>query len=256
MSSLPAMDVHAHIDPTIDPQELLALRAAIFAATRSLDVAQTALRRADELCVWGVGVHPGVTAELKKYDDARFSGLLDRAAYVSEVGLDGRSPTRLAIARDVLRSMLDSLAATPRIVCLHSYAATGPLIEELEARPIPGAVLHWWLGTPRETDAAIALGAYVSVNASSIRKWDGWKHLPLDRLLTETDHPSGDKFSRPPRRPGAVEDVEQTLAANFGMSPEAMRLQIWRNLARLVSETSCAKLLPARFRTILGALPL
>jgi hypothetical protein len=35
----PAVDAHAHINPEIDPRELVALRALVLAVTRSLDEA-------------------------------------------------------------------------------------------------------------------------------------------------------------------------------------------------------------------------
>ena len=52
--------MHAHVDVTIDARELVALRAVIFAASRSLNESKTALDRqpGDQLTVWGLGVHP------------------------------------------------------------------------------------------------------------------------------------------------------------------------------------------------------
>ena len=54
--------------------------------------------------------------------------------------------SRLDLQSDILSSILNELQSTPRITSLHSYAATDELLELLEATPIKGAVLHWWLG--------------------------------------------------------------------------------------------------------------
>ena len=45
MSPLPPIDLHAHVDVSIAPAELRQLNAVIFAATRSLSEADTALAR-------------------------------------------------------------------------------------------------------------------------------------------------------------------------------------------------------------------
>ena len=65
MRTLPPLDLHAHIDPTIAPNDLDDLRAVVFAVTRSLDEAQQALERTDSTTVWGVGCHPGLVASQK-----------------------------------------------------------------------------------------------------------------------------------------------------------------------------------------------
>ena len=51
----PPLDLHAHVDAGIDAAELTALRAIVFAVTRSLDEAEQALKRSDRTTIWGVG---------------------------------------------------------------------------------------------------------------------------------------------------------------------------------------------------------
>lgn len=93
-------------------------------------------------------------------------------------------------------------AETPRVLSLHSYRATAHVIRELrEFRP-DAAILHWWLGSSEETEAAVEAGAYFSVNPSQAKKWKSLRLVPLDRLLLETDHPFGDRSESQPRRPG------------------------------------------------------
>jgi TatD DNase family protein len=122
------------------------------------------------------------------------------------------------------------------------------------ARPIQGAVLHWWLGDTKQTQRAIELGCYFSVNASMLRRSDLLDCLPLDRLLTETDHPFGDRSSGRGRRPGNVDDVEQALARLHGLDPADVRRVMWRNLTELVRLTRCGMLLPRPVRVTLAAI--
>lgn len=82
-----------------------------------------------------------------------------------------------------------------------SARATGLVVRQLhEFRP-DAAILHWWLGSPEETEAAVEAGAYFSVNASQARSWESLRLVPLDRLLLETDHPFGDRSEAPRSAP-------------------------------------------------------
>jgi TatD DNase family protein len=253
MNRQPALDLHAHINVAIAPAELRQLGAVVFCATRSLDEADAALARHDEQAIWGVGCHPGLVGAHKAFDRRRFAELVRRAAFVSEVGLDGGSRVPMAVQQTTLTAVLVELQDAPRITSLHSYKATDLVIEALEAQPISGAVLHWWLGDLSQTRRALELGCFFSINASSIRRTDLLDIIPLDRLLTETDHPFGDRRGGRSARPGLVATVEQGLARHHSKTPDAIRTMMWNNLARLTAETECTALLPRAIRLQLVA---
>jgi TatD DNase family protein len=254
MSRLPPLDLHAHIDPGIGPDDLLDLGAVVFAVTRDLSEAANVARRADELTIWGVGCHPGVPAAHDAFAREEFERLLGGAALAGELGLDGKSRVPLETQRRTLRTALEALATTPRIASLHSYQATAELLSELERQPTPGRILHWWLGDEALTRRAVALGCYFSLPPAALRRADLLAAIPLDRLLTETDHPFGDRHSAG-RRPGNVERVERAIGARHGLDGDQVRRALWRNFARLVRETGCGGLLPRRVRTLLASLP-
>jgi TatD DNase family protein len=251
----PPLDTHAHVDVKISAMDLLELRAVVFAASRNLAESRQAITRQprDVLTVWGLGVHPGIKTALDSFDSDEFSTLLDRTAYVGEVGLDGKVKSRLTQQRTLLASVLIMLQERPRMTSLHSYGATKELLEELERTPIKGAVLHWWNGDKATTERAVELGAYFSVNAAGLRRGEASNAIPLDRLLLETDHPDGNRASPAPRRPGHLGDVEATLADRYGLTSTALRERTWSNLRRLVDDVGCGHLLPARVGSILKA---
>lgn len=251
--SLRPLDLHAHISPSISPAELTALNAFVFVATRTLDEARAALRRNDPWTIWGVGCHPGLVGAQKAFDAVEFETLIDRTPYVAEIGLDGRS--RVPIDRQIttLSAALEVLKRKPRITSLHNSGATGEILDVLTRIPIKGAVLHWWLGEEAETARAVALGCYFSINASMARREDLLRRIPIDRMLTETDHPFGDRFASRSPRPGGVASVETAVAQLHGMDTAAVRVRAWRNLAALVSETRTASLLPRQVRLTLAA---
>jgi TatD DNase family protein len=250
-SALPPLDLHAHIDADIPADELRSLGAVVFAATRSLTEAHIAMQRHDDLVVWGVGTHPSMARNHSSFDAVAFRSLMAQTAFVGELGLDGGAKVPLNQQVQTLRRTLDLLVSEPRITSLHSYRATNQLLDELANRHTPGVVLHWWLGSQAATKRAIELGCYFSVNAAMLRRTSVLRNVPLDRLLTETDHPYGDRTGPVPHRPGNVFAVEHALARLHGLEPDDVRRIIWRNLDQLVREAACGRLLNRRIRSYL-----
>jgi len=253
VKALPPLDLHAHVDTGIDASELTALRAVVFAVTRSLDEAEQALKRSDDTTIWGVGCHPGLVRVQKAFDAERFQTLAEATPYVGELGLDGTSRVPMETQRHTLAALLAVLQQDPRITSLHSYRATSEILSLIAECPQPGLILHWWLGTASETDRAVELGCYFSVNRSSVRRRDLLSRLPLDRVLPETDHPFGDK-GRGPRQPGEIGAVEAALAEVHGLHTGEIRLRTWQTLASVVQETRTGRLLPDRIRVQLAAM--
>lgn len=253
MRGLPPIDAHAHIDVGIDRAEIKRLGSLVLAMTRTLDEADIATAREDLMVLWGVGCHPGLKKAQNRFETDRFEELLTRTAVAGELGLDGRSRVPMDQQVATLVEALRVLRRTPRITSLHSYAATGKLLSLVEDYSSPGIILHWWLGDARETKRAEELGCYFSVNASSVMRKDVFARIPHERLLTETDHPFGDKRSRP-RRPGSVRNVEEAIGLQHGMSHREVRHLMWSNLRQLVSTVGCSGMLPPETRVALAAI--
>ena len=249
----PPLDLHAHIDPSIEPSELIALRAVVFAATRSLEEFNQTRRRRDPITVWGVGTHPGVAEALTEFTGEGLRAAIRSTPLVSEVGMDVRSPVPRDRQRRVLDGILSVLADEPRIVSIHSSGAVGWVLQALEDRPQAGAVLHWWRGGSAETERAVKLGCFFSINAAELKRPAVIKRVPWDRLLPETDHPYGNR--QRDAAPGRVDLVERAIANELGVSASSVRKGMWGNLATLVDLTGTADLFSDRIKTMLSAAP-
>lgn len=250
-SALPPLDLHAHVNPATPGDDLRGLGAVVFAAARSLSESGKALQRQDDLIVWGVGSHPGVPGSHASFRADKFRSLIERTAFVSEFGLDGGVNVPLDRQMQTLREALNVLMDSPRIASLHSYRATDQLVDMLRTQPVTGVVLHWWLGSVAATKRAIELGCYFSINAAMFQRPSVLRHIPLDRLLAETDHPYGDRTGPGPHQPGNVLPVEYAIAKLHGLKPEDIRRIMWRNLNRLIRDTGCGHLLNRRIRSYL-----
>ncbi|MEU5908422.1 TatD family hydrolase [Micromonospora sp. NPDC047467] len=248
----PALDMHAHIDPAIDPADLITLPGVVFAACRTLAESDTALRRRDARVIWGAGCHPGLARNHSSFDPGWFEQLVAQTPYVSEIGLDG-SKANLPRQTATLDTILEILQQHPRLTSLHSTGAHDELLAALARRPIRGAILHWWLGTPDQTRRAVDLGCYFSMNHSAARRLSAIGEIPRERILPETDHPFGDRSAPPPRLPGNTASVETALAAHYRITPAQLRAVTWQNLSRLVTSTGCAALLNRTLITHLAA---
>lgn len=242
------LDMHAHIEPDIAASELVALRSCVVAMTRTLVDFDKVRSRHDPAVVWGAGCHPGLAREVKSFSTPRMQDAIATTPVIGEVGLDASVRTPMEAQLAVLRSVLSMSSETPRLLSLHSYRATDLVLRELrEFRPA-AAILHWWLGTQNETEAALEAGAYFSVNASQAKRWKSLRLLPADRILLETDHPFGDRAEGAARRPGNVTQPEASVAARLGLSADELRFQAWRNLKVIAERLSLVEMFPPEFQ--------
>ncbi len=244
---LPSLDAHAHFRPGRTPAEL-APAGAVLAMTGSLDEAAQAVGRRDALVAWGVGCHPRVPRAQAGFDRDRFAGLVARTAIIGEIGLDSGARIPLDTQLRTFRAALEVVAELPRVVSIHSYRATGLVLEELRRRPVAVPVLHWWTGTAPETRLAVSLGCYFSVHSQVARRSQFRTAVPAERVLVESDHGWADP---PAAIPCRVEWVEHLMGQQLRLDAAQVRRLAWRNLGALVDQTGVRELLPPGMAAIL-----
>jgi len=148
-------------------------------------------------------------------------------------------PLELQLRR--FRHALAFVAELPRLVSIHSYRATGLVIQELRRQPVVVPVLHWWTGTAEETQEAVALGCYFSIHSAVARHSKFRTRVPPQRLLVESDHGYRDP---PAAIPCRVEWVEHLVGQQLGLSMKEVRSLVWQNFATIVRKTGTRDLLP------------
>jgi TatD DNase family protein len=146
------------------------------------------------------GVHPHHAAELDAHTAAALRSLLGHPACVAvgECGLDFfRDYSPRPAQRRAFEAQLELAAAVRKPVFLHQRDAHDEfvaLLEPLRERLV-GGVAHCFTGGPLELEAYLELDLYVGVTGWVCDERRGSElraavpHIPLTRLLIETDAP-------------------------------------------------------------------
>ena len=185
-----------------------------------------------------LGLHPQLAHE-RKTELRLFDELLPKARYVGEIGLDGSPEFRvhwkdqLAVFNHILAACTE---AGGRVMSIHSRRASKAVLDCLESHPGAGIpVLHWFSGSARDLDRAIALGCWFSVGPAMLNSKKGkvlTARMPRGRALTESDGPFAQIGGRP-ILPWEVYSAVSILADLWGCNTEQAQSILNTSLQRL-----------------------
>lgn len=262
------LDAHNHLhDARLAPHRpailaqlaRLPIARAVVNGTREDDWAAVAtLSREQSFVIPSYGLHPWyVAARTPQWlEKLRAQLAAHPQAGVGEIGLDrwiaGHDPKMQA---EVFLPQLALATELNRPTTIHCLQAWGALDEFLRSHPRPerGFLLHAY-GGPQEMVAGFAkLGAYFSFNAYFLqerkeRQREVFRHIPLDRLLIETDAPDmlppeelirfplRNTADQPINHPAHIELAYQELAKIRDVSEEDLANQVAANFVRLFGE--------------------
>jgi TatD DNase family protein len=203
------IDLHCHLDLYPDPQfvvaECVRRRLYVLSVTTvpSAFNGTAALAPRDGRIRTALGLHPQLAAARTR-ELPLFERLLPQTRYVGEVGLDGSRDYRATLdaQRGVLADVLRLCArAGGKVLSLHSRGATRLVLEVLSAESGAGtAILHWYVGTPKQVARAADMGCWFSVGPAMLTSERGRAAvlaMPKERVLPESDGPFGLVQGRP-----------------------------------------------------------
>jgi TatD DNase family protein len=238
------IDFHCHIDLYPDPSAILEgidARGTYVLAVTTTPKAWRGTRKligARKRVRVALGLHPELVAQ--RHDEvALLCGLMSEARYVGEIGLDGSPPHRDSIdqQRCVFDRILQACAEHGgRIMTIHSRGAATLVLDALAQHRDAGVpILHWFSGTSRELERAVAMGCWFSIGPAMLRSRKGRElvsNMPLNRILTETDAPfTRDKGQ--PLMPWQAYDCLNELGILTGIDSDQLALRIMDNLRSL-----------------------
>lgn len=195
------IDFHAHLDLYPDPHGIVLEIAERGMYVLSVTTTPSAWRGTSALGTPGsrirtaLGLHPQIAHE-RISELPLFDLQLHETMYIGEIGLDGglgfkqHWQSQLTVFDHILNSCQ---AAGGRIMSIHSRRAVSAVLDRLEAHPGAGIpILHWFSGSKRELQRAIALGCWFSVGPAMLISEKARalvRDMPRDRVLTESDGP-------------------------------------------------------------------
>lgn len=257
------IDAHNHLqDPRFgDPEPVIAgMRAAgvvrcVVNSTSEDDwpaVESLALAHPG-LVVPAFGIHPWKARAARTGWEKRLADLLARhpAASIGECGVDGwvQAPS-LEIQIPVFVSQLRLARELNRPVAIHCLKAWQPLFDAFQQETPPSRFLmHSFGGSLEIARRLLPLGAYFSFSGYFLQErktavLEGFRQLPKDRILVETDAPDMlpplDFVTHPiaggVNHPANLPRIAQGFATALGCTAEELADLTSRNAARCFGE--------------------
>lgn len=201
------------------------------------------------------GCHPWYIAKRTPDWLANLTHFLDAIpSAVGEIGLDRWKPgLPYASQEEVFTAQLRLATERNLPVSIHCLQAWGRMLELLRAGPPParGFLLHSYGGPSEMIKPFASLGAYFSfpgyyAHARKERQCKTFRHIPIDRLLIETDAPDQrlpDELNRYPltdpatghplNHPANLPAIYQFAADLRNLPLEALTTQVEQNFHKL-----------------------
>jgi TatD DNase family protein len=240
-----AVDTHCHVDLYPDAGSILteaeSSRVLVVAVTNAPSVFFHTRELAERFpyLLPAVGLHPELVAT-HGHEVSQIGPLLEQTRFVGEVGLDYVTSDKdlRARQREVFTAILDRCAALGgKVLTVHSRRAAADVIAAVGAAFNGTVILHWFTGTVREAERALANGCYFSVNTAMTAARSSATllgMLPPDRVLTETDGPFV-KLGPNPATPSRVISVAKHLAGVWQKTEKEAAEILIANFARVAS---------------------
>lgn len=245
------IDAHTHIDQYGDdlPKALNQIRKlSILSLAVSMDIPSfrktQEIAKDEPLIIPSFGIHPW---KAPKYVNRleELAEPLDEALAVGEIGLCHRfveDEAEYPAQRTVFNYFLDAAERTGKLINLHTSGAEEDILENLKRRNLPAIIVHWYSGPVKYVQEYLDLGAYFTIGvevlqSKKIQKLA--KELPEDRILTETDNPSGWKWLKDEMGfPELISPVETKVAEILGISRKAFSERVALNFKRVLKAGS------------------
>ncbi len=223
--------------------ELSSKLAANYAARYALDPARR------NVMFSTAGVHPHDAGEVSPDFIEHLKALAERPEVVAigECGLDyHRNFTPRDVQQQVFQQQL-ALAESLRMpLFLHSREAHEDLMKHLSALPdLPPVIVHCFTGTHEELTDYLNAGFYIGITGWICDERRGTelqklvKHIPLDRIMIETDAPyltprdiPEDAEVQPKsgrNEPALLPHILRAVAGHMGVEPQTLAEATTRN---------------------------
>jgi len=187
------------------------------------------------------GVHPWAAP---RYRDelALLDPSLAETPLIGEAGLDFHwveDPSLYPVQVEVFRYQCGWAQRLSKPMNLHTKGAEREILQTLHEFGLRGSIIHWYSGPLELIDDYLALGCYFTLGVETMFSpliEEIARHIPLERILLETDNPGGYEWlAGPVGMPVVLLDVLAKVAALKGIDPAQLQAQLghnWQNFSR------------------------
>ncbi len=246
------LDAHTHLDEYINYEngQILEHQALkdieelqIKSLANSMDIPSyeknLELSQRNELIIPSFGIHPWRAAY---YEDSldKLEPYIHNSEMIGEIGLDFQWTEKETFKSQVkvFEFFLDKIQkGTPKIMNLHTKGAEREIIQLLKKYRSERAIIHWYSGPRQELRELIDMGCYFTISVEV--KYSDFigniaREIPLDKLLMETDNPSGEQWlSKETGMPRHITGVYKKVAQIRNMDPIELEQKVWQNFMSL-----------------------
>ena len=241
------IDAHTHLDEYIEYENGMKLQLdaleeinsnKILSFANSMDVPSyiktLELAKKSDFIVPSFGIHPRKAhIYLERLDE--LEEYIYQCKMIGETGLDFFWAKKETFPSQVpvFEYFLHNAKGQDKIINIHTKGAEGEIINLLDKHKAKRVIIHWYSGPIWELKELIKRGCYftlgVQAKYSDIIK-DIAREIPKDRLLLETDNPSGEEWlSKIIGMPLLIKDVYEEIAKLKKMSQQELEITAYEN---------------------------
>ncbi|MCX6048485.1 MAG: TatD family hydrolase [Chloroflexi bacterium] len=245
------IDAHTHLDhyqaewpaalAEIQAQQILSISVAVdlpsYLRTKALAVASPWIIPTFGIHPWQAHRYAGQLSALDAY--------IIESPMLGEIGLDyvwDEDPAHYPLQRTVFEYFLAAAKAQNKSVNLHTKGAEQEILDLLRRYDVTRALIHWYSGPLDVLDKLIDHGCYFTIGVEvlvSPQIQTIAQRVPLARLLTETDNPSGQQWlTGELGLPHLTQTVLTYLAALKKLKASDLMATIQENFQRLAPEVA------------------
>jgi TatD DNase family protein len=245
------IDAHTHLDEYIDYengaelekealQEIDENRILSLAVAMDLPAYERTLSLAkrSSYILPCFGVHPR-KAHLYRDSLGDLDEYAQNCKMIGEVGLDyfwAPKETHSSQA-EVFEYFLRKAKEHDKVINVHTKGAEGEVVEALKKHRSERVIIHWYSGPRWEFRELLKMGCYFTVGVQlkySELITDIAKAIPLERLLLETDNPSGEEWlSKRIGMPKDIKSVYSQAARLRKINPVELEEKVYQNYVNL-----------------------
>lgn len=239
------IDMHTHLDLYPDALKILdkvnkdnLFTLAVTTSPRAWIATSKVFENYSNIYV-SLGLHPEIV-ESKINEVELLIQSVKNTKFVGEVGIDGsqRFSKSLDLQIDIFDRVLNECVLEGgKIISIHSRGAVAKVLSLLKKYPKCGIpILHWFTGTKKDLEHAIALGCWFSVNPIMCKTNKGIsliEKIPRSRLLPESDGPFA-TINDKSIYPWEAISVTSAVSSLWNCSEDEVLIQFKINLGNLL----------------------